>query len=275
VFSRIAQEMMFNDLEAVVWSIYLDKFAWTQDFVPLEIILYITSLAVKAYLNESISPFQAFLSKKYPNLSMIYNRWIECNSKAMIILPQELNKRFMLLYRPNVHEEDEAMINYNYYVDELLGDAEDMDIDERNLDAIELDFIETSDSPTNSIKSEETSVKESSCESVSNRNSGSINTSCHNEAANSNQHEELLDLPCPMLCKTDSIFTIHAHPEQSSLYNSSISITFESNFFENSLANPSDFRLIADHENEVEEKLPSLVPQASLFSSIWNGHGVI
>lgn len=116
--------MMFNELEIVVWGLYLDKFLWKGPVEHLEYMLYVTAYAVKTYLNdlEEALIFQEYLGDKLPGFNRVYNNWVHNARCALGILPHELNEKFRKLHRPVLTQGD-WKVNYNYYVDEILESA--------------------------------------------------------------------------------------------------------------------------------------------------------
>jgi hypothetical protein len=116
---QTVQEMMMNDIELVMWSIYLDRFAWKEFSPCLKIIMYITAFAVKFYLSSSIEHFQAYLSFKFTNFSSYFNKWLEKSRTKLFTSPKELNKKFNHL-SSRILDDEVNLINYNYHVDEIL-----------------------------------------------------------------------------------------------------------------------------------------------------------
>ncbi|CAG9317869.1 unnamed protein product [Blepharisma stoltei] len=123
LISETTQEMMFNDFEIIVWNIYLKRFAWTQAALPLKIILFITAYAIKAYLNDSMDLFFAYLSIKFPQFSRAYHYWLDKNKNHLKIRLQDINDSFRVLTKPAIELKDEELTNYNYYVDDILDMA--------------------------------------------------------------------------------------------------------------------------------------------------------
>lgn len=73
LLTETSEEMMLNDLEIMVWALYLERFVWNETCIPFKAMLFITALAVKSYMNESVLPYQAYLSAKFSNFSGAYN----------------------------------------------------------------------------------------------------------------------------------------------------------------------------------------------------------
>jgi len=122
--NNVSKTLMFNEMEIVVWALYLDKLGWTDEKFSLEDNLYLTAFAVKMYLNSDHQMFQTFLNCKKPNFSANFNSWLQRKDrKTMSIPPRELNAKFKVLNRPvNVNSETK-LIDYNFSVDEILSNA--------------------------------------------------------------------------------------------------------------------------------------------------------
>ena len=73
IFNSIMQELLMNELEIVVLSIYLEKFVWQDESTPLPSLIRFTSYAVKHYLCEDLSPINAYLSNTYAGFMEDYS----------------------------------------------------------------------------------------------------------------------------------------------------------------------------------------------------------
>jgi hypothetical protein len=120
MLSETAKELLLNELELVVWSIYLDKFVWKDLGLPLETLLMYSAFAVKTYMNDEITVFQTHLNSRFSNFTSRYNEWITKHRSRMGIAPRELNTKFKKLTKPLISQDDVKVIDYNYYVDEIL-----------------------------------------------------------------------------------------------------------------------------------------------------------
>ena len=113
------EEMMMNDIEIVVWAIYLDRFAWKEFSQSVKLLLYITAYAVKSYLSSSLEHFQAYLSYKFNNFLLYFNKWLEKSKNKLSTFPKDLNKKFTYL-SSRIQPQEIYLINYNFNVDEIL-----------------------------------------------------------------------------------------------------------------------------------------------------------
>ena len=125
---QVAAELMLNELELIVWSIYLDKLVWTQRVPSVRNVLYFTAYTAKTYLNENEDSliFQAFLASTIRSFIVLYNIWITKQQSKIAILPSELNCKYSELTKPLLSDRDKAL-DSNLYVDEILEhcDAEE------------------------------------------------------------------------------------------------------------------------------------------------------
>lgn len=119
LIKHTVEEMMMNDIEIVMWALYLDRFAWKEFSPCLKVLLYITAYAVKSYLSSSLEHFQAYLSFKFTNFSVYFTRWLEKSKSRLSISPKDLNKKFNYL-SARICPDEIRLINYNFKVDEIL-----------------------------------------------------------------------------------------------------------------------------------------------------------
>lgn len=114
------QDMMMNELEIVVWAIYLERFIWKEGSGNLHQRLLQSAYAVKTYLNDDVSPYQAHLIEKFSNFTQSYNMWLASCKNYMGINPRDLNNKFKQLSKSINSSGDPRVVDYNYYVDEIL-----------------------------------------------------------------------------------------------------------------------------------------------------------
>ena len=112
------KDFLLNDLEIVMWGIYLDKFVWGEKSLCLKILLLFTAYHAKYYLNpeETLIPLTSFIRQKYPGFQQGYQTWFSKNSSKLFVSPSDFNKSFHLFLTLPVTD----IIDYNYYVDDLL-----------------------------------------------------------------------------------------------------------------------------------------------------------
>lgn len=119
-FNVVTQEFLLNELEIVVLGIYLEKFAWSDSNSSAECIVRFTSYAAKEYLAEDMGPLNAFLSYKYPGFIENYESWKVNFSNLFMVNPKDLNDKFNELSKAVSLPDEGKIMDYNYYVDEIL-----------------------------------------------------------------------------------------------------------------------------------------------------------
>ncbi|CAG9331552.1 unnamed protein product [Blepharisma stoltei] len=240
LLTETAEEMVMNDLEIAVWSIYLKRFVWDDINQPFKAMLYITALAVKSYMNLSVQPFKAYLVTKIPNFSNIYNCWAGNRKNALSIFPQELNRVYKSLSKPVISQDDLKLIDYNYYVDDILELAPSVPHKPHNVLAKEKALETIKEVPENFF----------------------INMEAYKE----------IEPTGILLGKKDSIFSPNLNCETPTLATSWSYMSAgsksgqETACFDNS---DSDVKNQGKHDTCYGE-LPAFNPQQSLFSSYWN-----
>ena len=92
---------MFNDLEFINFTIFLDKLNWDNKNIDPEDFLFIVGLGVKLKLIDYNEFYYQKINRKHPDLVMKYNEWIEDNQNFddIIVTERELNSKFKFLSR--------------------------------------------------------------------------------------------------------------------------------------------------------------------------------
>ncbi|OMJ82453.1 hypothetical protein SteCoe_16862 [Stentor coeruleus] len=120
IFNSITTELMMNELEIVVLSIYLEKFVWQDESISLMTLLKYAAYAVKLYLCEEMSHINAHLSNTQPGFIEDFNLWQDKHKVYMSVNPKDLNDKFKELSKAVSLPGDTKIMDYNYYVDEIL-----------------------------------------------------------------------------------------------------------------------------------------------------------
>lgn len=96
-----AKDLLLNELEIVVWAIYLQKYVWpSATEADLSEMLLYSAFAAKTFMNEDIQAFQQFIVKnKISSFNQVYNEWLAEHRQKMGIPPKELNKMYVYLNR--------------------------------------------------------------------------------------------------------------------------------------------------------------------------------
>jgi hypothetical protein len=117
-FYEASKELMMNELEVALWAIYLERLVWPTSDSSVTLELSFTAFAAKLYLNDDIEPIEAYLNRRVVNFSTLHEHWAE--GKQLSVTPRELNGKFKALHRVVQQPEEDALVDYNYYVDDIL-----------------------------------------------------------------------------------------------------------------------------------------------------------
>lgn len=128
ILSTYAKEMLFNEFELILFSLYLEYIDITlyQNLFSLEDSLLFLCFFIKSKtLNQKqLNPITNFLSKKYQNFIQNYEKWYKVNKERIneiLYFPyNKINQRFKEYRTPfNIYCRDNY-IDYNYIVDRIL-----------------------------------------------------------------------------------------------------------------------------------------------------------
>jgi hypothetical protein len=149
MLEEVCRQFLLNDLELTMWSIILEFTVWKDASRPLQMLLLYSAFAAKTYLNldEDLNSIKAYLAVKYPGFFAGFDRWFTSVREKTIISPRVFNKYFSDFalsahISPATHVED--LVDYNYYVDELLQIAPPAGAGEKSP---QLDFSQEPDEP--------------------------------------------------------------------------------------------------------------------------------
>jgi hypothetical protein len=114
--------MMMNEIEVVLWSIYLDRFVWKELGTHLKLMIYMTAFAVKSYMGCQVEPFLAYLTFKFNHFSAYFNKWLVNAKSRLTTSPSEINKKFSFL-SGRMKIDEVKLVNLNFVVDYILDMA--------------------------------------------------------------------------------------------------------------------------------------------------------
>jgi hypothetical protein len=115
-----AKELQLNEFEVIAWAIYLKKFVWVDQTLSLVTKLMYAGLAAKTYMNEDTEAIQAYLNLKHPKFNESFNIWLLSYRGRMSITPRQMNEAFRELSVALDSEDVTGVVDYNFYVDEIL-----------------------------------------------------------------------------------------------------------------------------------------------------------
>lgn len=118
--NTVTQEFLMNELEIVVLGIYLEKFIWQDKSTSIDLLIKYAAYAAKVYLAEDMNPIDAFLCHKYPGFIENFTVWKQGFKNFMSVNPKDLNDKFKELSKALVQPGNSKIMDYNYYVDEIL-----------------------------------------------------------------------------------------------------------------------------------------------------------
>jgi len=119
-FNNAIQDFLMNELEIVVLGIYLEKFIWQDKYLNAEMLVKYACYAAKVYLAEDINPIDAFLCHRFPGFIENFTSWKQNYKSLMSINPKDLNDKFKELSKAVVVPGNTKVMDYNFYVDEIL-----------------------------------------------------------------------------------------------------------------------------------------------------------
>lgn len=118
ILNRVCKMLCMNELEIVVWSIYLNDYNWCAPDLPLFEELCISGLAAKQYLNNDISSLKQSLGTSIANFDSKYVSWMKRNLDHRVDY-KDINARYYELSHP-VKNIEERNIDYNESVTQIL-----------------------------------------------------------------------------------------------------------------------------------------------------------
>jgi|688.fasta_scaffold848254_1 hypothetical protein len=116
--NQVCKILCMNELEIVVWSIYLNDYNWCSPDLPLYEELCISGLAAKQYLNNDISSLKQSLGTSIANFDSKYVSWMKRNLDHRVDY-KDINARYYELSYP-VKNIEERNIDYNESVTQIL-----------------------------------------------------------------------------------------------------------------------------------------------------------
>ena len=129
IFEECCKDFLLNDLEIVLWGVYLEKIVWHEKTRTPKIQLLYSAYASKTLLNleSDLETLSYFICIKYPGFISGYTQWSQKHTDQLSLSLRDFNKSFKLYMSLPVKD----IIDYNYYVDELLHIAPPAGISEK------------------------------------------------------------------------------------------------------------------------------------------------
>lgn len=119
LLEEVASEFLMNELEAALWGILLQKTVFGTTFWTLCDQLLFSAFAAKKLLNSDLSVLEQHIMNKYTDFPSNYSFWVQYNQEKLLFSPQSLNSKYLELSTP-ISASGSSLLDYNYYVDEIL-----------------------------------------------------------------------------------------------------------------------------------------------------------
>lgn len=116
--NEVCKQVLLNELEIVLWSFYLEKYAWYDDSSPQSDLLLFSAFAAKQFLNADTSVVESNLKSLTPDFDRRFKQWSK--DKSRFISHRDMNIRYYELSIPIRNFEDSSIVDYNQYVTQLL-----------------------------------------------------------------------------------------------------------------------------------------------------------
>ncbi|OMJ66762.1 hypothetical protein SteCoe_36286 [Stentor coeruleus] len=116
LLSDSADELMLNSLEISVFYIFLERFGWVEVGISLHFLLLYIGLSAKKSMGAYTNHIQEHFNKKIKNFEENFRKWEEHIKRYTGISLVEINEAYNHLLSENF----ENVVNYNFYVDEIL-----------------------------------------------------------------------------------------------------------------------------------------------------------
>jgi hypothetical protein len=139
MLKETCKDFLLNKPEITMWNIFLENIVWTDKSKPLQILLLYSAYAAKSCMSsdEDIKLIQVCISNKYSGFLTGYKQWHQLNEDKLRIPIRYFNQQFNLFSKTSMKSIE--LINYNFYVDDLLQIAPPSGICEKE---VKLEFNE-------------------------------------------------------------------------------------------------------------------------------------
>ena len=114
----VAKKTQLTELEVTVWALHLAKAKLVECELPLHGALLISAFYVKEGLDADVKPLRALLERQSAAFTQRLELWAHLHPREIPSI-QEVQAKWRQLKKP-ISQADLSVINYNYYVDDLL-----------------------------------------------------------------------------------------------------------------------------------------------------------
>jgi len=94
--AKISKLFHMNELEVVVWSLWLDNLCWTMNNLSLDETLFIAAMQTKEYMNdkETMRIYMEELTLNYRTIMVAYESWVKDKRHEINVNIKDINKRY-------------------------------------------------------------------------------------------------------------------------------------------------------------------------------------
>lgn len=119
--SDVSKLLFLNELELVVWDLYLIGTYWRALPMSFQTLLVVSAYYVKTIMSAIETPhILNYLTKRIPQFQGYLATWTTYCGATYSVNPKELQKHYMKLIEP-LSEDESNQLNYNYYVDDIIN----------------------------------------------------------------------------------------------------------------------------------------------------------
>ena len=123
---KLCRYLLLSDIELCVFSIYLDRLGWQNNYFDPNQYLYILAILTKYRVSDDASIIVKSVFKEVPNLEASYNEFIQVKIEqekydVLFVGLPELNRRYLLLNAAFNTTCKNNFMDYNYCVDQILS----------------------------------------------------------------------------------------------------------------------------------------------------------
>lgn len=96
LLAKISKFFHMNELEVVVWSLWLDNLCWTMNSLSLDETLYVAAIQTKEYLNcgEVVKVYKDELAANQRHIMDAYESWTKDRKHDISVGVMEINQRY-------------------------------------------------------------------------------------------------------------------------------------------------------------------------------------
>lgn len=117
----VTKLLFLNELELVVWDLYLTGTQWGHLPMSFQTLLVTSAYYVKSVMNGiDISYILAYLDKHIAQFHAYFTIWANFCGTTYSVNPKELHQHYRFLLAPQ-REDESCQLNYNYYVDDIIN----------------------------------------------------------------------------------------------------------------------------------------------------------